>query len=202
MGLILAGGILAAVFLLRFCWDGDSWPKTLVKTGSLGLPALALAVMGWPTIFVAGLAACVLGDFLLSRPGQGPLLAGIGAFALGHLLYIGAMVGQGPLEPTLAIPLALLILLVSTEWWLVPYTGALRWPVRGYVGVIVAMGIVAALTGQVLLIAGALAFVASDLVLSLRLFGLLGGAPSRVAPFAIWGMYVAAQALLAIAFAP
>ncbi len=202
MGLILAGGVMSVLYLLRFCWDGESWPKSVVKTASLGLPTLALWLMGWPAFFVAGLAACVLGDFLLSRPGQGVLMAGIGAFAAGHLLYIAAMVGQEPLGPAYLLPLALLVLAVSTEFWLAPHTGALRWPVRGYVAVIVAMGIVAALTGQEWLIAGALTFVASDLILSLQIFDRLTGWPARAAPFAIWGLYVAAQLLLALGFAP
>lgn len=202
MGLILAGGLLCVLYLLRFSWDGESWPKTVVKTASLGLPALALWLMGWPGVFVAGLAACVLGDFLLSRPGEGALRAGIGAFALGHVAYIAAMAGQGVLSPAYVLPAALVVLAVSTEAWLIPHTGALRWPVRAYVIIIVAMGIVSAQTGQGWLIAGAVTFIASDLVLSMQLFGLLSGAVSRVAPFAVWGLYVAAQALLALGFAP
>ena len=202
MGLILAGGLLSALYLLRFCWAGPSWAKTAVKTGSLGFPALALWLMGWPGLFVAGLFACVAGDFLLSRPGQRALMAGIGAFALGHVLYIAAMIGQGGLAPAYGLPAALILLALSTEWWLAPHTGELRWPVRVYVVLIVAMGIAAALTGRALFIAGALAFVASDLILSLELFDRLHGAAARVAPFAIWGLYIVAQALLAVGFAP
>ncbi|SDN43813.1 Uncharacterized membrane protein YhhN [Lutimaribacter pacificus] len=204
MGLILvvAGAALSALYLVRYCRAGESWAKTAVKTGSLGFPMLALWPMGWPGLFVVGLAACVAGDFLLSRPGDGALKAGIGAFALGHLLYIAAMAGQGPLVPGYVLPAALLALALSTEYWLAPHTGGLRWPVRIYVAIIVAMGIVAALTGRGWLIAGSLVFIASDLILSLQLFGRLGGVPARVAPFAIWGLYIAAQVLLAVGFAP
>lgn len=202
MPFISAGAALALLYLVRFCWASESWAKTVVKTGALGLPAVGLALMGWPPLFLAGLAACVLGDFLLSRPGQRALMAGIGAFALGHILYVVAMVAGFDLSPVWALSVALIALGLSTERWLAPHTGDMRGPVRGYVVLILSMGIVAAMTGVPLIIWGALAFIASDLILSVELFRAPRGTLARAAPFAIWGLYVLAQALLILGFAP
>ena len=200
--LMTIGGMLALVYLARFCGAAESWPRTWVKTGALGLPALGLALAGWPAVFVAGLAACVLGDFLLSRPGQRALMAGIGAFALGHLLYVLAFVQGFALHAPLAAALALVALGLSTRWWLLPHAGALRGPVAGYVLVILAMGVAAAATGQAWLMLGAGLFILSDLVLAVELFRRPAGLAGRLAPYAIWGLYIAGQAGLIAGMAP
>lgn len=203
MGWFLAGGALALVYLLRYCWRADSWEKTWVKTGALGLPVIGVALGGWPILFTLGLAFCVLGDFLLSRPGEGALRAGIGAFALGHILYVVAIaLGFGPLVPVWPVLAALGILALSTEVWLAPHAGALRWPVRIYVMLIVVMAGVATSTGNRWVVCGALAFVASDLILSLELFRRPGGVLGWAAPVLIWTLYVLAQGLMIVGFAP
>lgn len=202
MALITVGGILGLIYWLWFSAAADSWLKTGIKSATLGLPAVALALSGWPPVFVAGLVACVIGDFLLSRPGDRALMAGIAAFAVGHLLYIAAMLAGFELTQSWVVPVLLILLGLSTERWLAPHTGELRMPVRVYVVVILAMGITAAWTGAPLILAGALTFVASDLILSLDLFDRLKGLPKRFAPYAVWGLYVLAQALLIAGFAP
>lgn len=198
----LTGAGLAVLYLLHYCHRYRSWTKTSVKTGALGLPLVGIAWAGWPLPVVLGLGACVLGDFLLSRPGVRALRAGIVGFATGHVLYVLALVSGGELHWPWGLALALVALGLSTEIWLQPHTGVLRLPVRVYVALILAMGIAAGATGSGLLIAGALAFIASDLLLSVDLFRRPAGRVARVAPFAIWGMYVAAQALLMLGFAP
>ena len=116
---------------------------SLAKAGSVGMLAVIAGMVGlWP--MALGLALGALGDSALSRRGQAAFLAGMAAFALGHLAYAAAFWGRAMSMQALAYwPFAVLLaLLISTEFWLAPRTGDLRWPVRAYVVVI---GIMAAL---------------------------------------------------------
>ncbi|WP_413870121.1 lysoplasmalogenase family protein, partial [Albidovulum sp.] len=119
------------------------------------------------------------------------------AFAAGHLAYGAEFLAPGVRPP--AIPaLALIALALSTEAWLAPRTGALRWPVRGYVAVITLMAL-AALTlpsSRWPALLGALLFLASDLLLALELFVLPGGGLKRAAGRALWAAYWSGQALI------
>lgn len=197
--LIGLGAALALVYGAAFCWKPESWLRTMIKTGSVASPAVALGQMGLPEIALAGLWACALGDLLLSRPGELALRAGIGAFALGHIFYIYAFLTLWPLgvpDPVFVIvTVGLIALGLSTERWLTPRTGALRGAVRGYVVLILMMGIAAAMPGgpRVWVLAGALCFVASDLILSTQLFL---GQQGRAGSYAVWGLYWGAQALI------
>lgn len=203
MILIAVGAVLALVYGAVYCWREESWLRSAIKTASVVLPTVALTGMGLPVLALAGLWACVLGDFLLSRPGETILKAGIGAFALGHILYILAFVTVFPLDAPdglfWGVTVALLGLGVSTEVWLSPKTGALRPVVRGYVVLILLMGGCAALPGvpRAYLLTGALCFIGSDLILSTQLFLGKGG---RVSSYAVWGLYWAAQALIMAGF--
>ncbi len=98
-----------------------------------------------------------------------------------------------------AIPaFALAALGLSTEAWLAPRTGELRWPVRGYVAVITLMAL-AALTlpaARWPALLGALLFLLSDLLLALELFVLSGKGPKRAAGYALWSAYWSGQALI------
>jgi uncharacterized membrane protein YhhN len=197
--LMLCGAALAVVYGGWFCWRPESWRRSLVKTGSVVLPAVALGQFGLPGVALAGLWACALGDFLLSRPGETMLRAGVGAFALGHVFYVATFLFVLPVEGPdtwfWLVTLVLILLGASTEVWLSPHTGELRNIVRGYVVLILAMGVAAALPGgpRGWVLAGALCFVASDLILSRQLFL---GQSSRVGAHAIWALYWGAQALI------
>lgn len=201
--LIGSGALLALLYGVAFCWRPESWPRSLIKTGSVALPAVALGMMGLPLLALLGLWACALGDFLLSRPGQTALKAGIGAFALGHICYGLAFVFVLPVGAPdglfWGVAVVLVLLGLSTERWLAPHTGELRGAVRGYVLLILAMGIAAALPGgpRLWVLAGALSFVASDLILSTQLFL---GQGARTGAYAVWGLYWGAQALIMYGF--
>ncbi len=204
-----AGAVLSLAYLLRFSWAPFGWPRTLVKTGAVALPALGLGMTGWPVIALAGLWACALGDFLLSRPGEKMLLAGIASFALGHILYVvGFFMLPGGMEFGSIGVIVLLWLLAmfgaSTEFWLAPHTGTLRMPVRVYIGLILLMGITAAgVSGDYpLILVGALLFIASDLVLSLEIFVFDETRERRFGAFFIWLAYYGAQVFLMLGFAP
>lgn len=193
---MLIAAAAALTYGVAYCWrDGKSWLRSLIKAGSVALLALAGALMGAPWWVVFGLGCGALGDLFLSRPGTGAFLAGMAAFALGHLayaLYFWGISGAsfGPLA------LGLIVLAASTEIWLAPHTGALRWPVRGYVVVILVMGLAAIGQSVPLLSLGAGLFILSDTLLALVMF------VPRIAPwrrlFAImlWATYWLGQFLI------
>ena len=195
--LFLSAALLAVLYGIAFCWRDASWPKTLVKTGSVAALALAGPGLSAPALIVAGLALGAVGDFFLSRPGERAFLAGMGAFAAGHLAYAAAFWTPGvfpPLGPTLV----LLALAASTEFWLTPRTGSLRWPVRAYVAVITLMALAALTLGpdrQIALL-GAVLFVTSDLMLSLDLFVVQTPALNRLLSHMLWAAYWSGQALI------
>ncbi|MYM54741.1 lysoplasmalogenase [Thalassovita mangrovi] len=204
---LLIGAGLSALYLAWFCHRGPSLLKTLVKTGAVAVPAVGIGLAGAPGWALAGLWACAAGDFLLSRPGENWLKAGIGAFAVGHILYVVAFAVQfgphfGGDALAWAVPLALIGLGLSTEFWLAPRTGGLKIPVRFYVVLIMTMGAMAAQLPipRATILAGALSFILSDLILSVELFVISGGIFGRIAPFLIWFFYYAAQVLLFMGF--
>ncbi|MGV6812372.1 MAG: lysoplasmalogenase [Brevirhabdus sp.] len=201
MGLFWAGVGCALFYWVFLAGRGPCRIKTLVKTGALGLPALGLTIVGWPLLALAGLWASVLGDYMLSRPGQKALLMGIGAFAGAHGFYIAHFVwglGLDPVPDTetwIAIG-GLLLLGLSTEGWLTPKTGELKSAVRAYVALILTMGVCAILLGPHGFAAtlGAMLFIASDAVLALELFVLKETSPlRRLTPRVVWPLYVLGQ---------
>lgn len=189
----LAAGF-AAIYGLRHAGAAPSWAGSIAKTASTALLALTALLADGPPLLIAGLALGAAGDFALSRPGQPAFLAGMGAFAAGHLAYIWLMwtpEGMGQIWP---LGLAMLALAVSTEFWLIPRTGELRWPVRAYVLIISLMAL-AALSlppDQTLTRIGAGLFVLSDLLLAIHLFV----APRRWLALTLWPAYWGGQALI------
>lgn len=209
IGVPVAAGVLAAVAALWF-WvahagRGESAAASAVKTASTAALAAAGIVAGAPAGIVAGLALGAAGDFALSRPGTRWFLAGMVAFAAGHLGYAAAfLAGFGPVAapgPGGWVVLAVVAVLVgSTEVWLAPHTGHLRVPVRLYGLVIGAMTAAAVLlpegAGQARMQAGAALFLLSDLMLALRLFRLREAGARMVASRLLWPAYWGGQALI------
>lgn len=179
----------------------QDWAGSAVKTTATA----ALAAHGFasdaPALISLGLACGALGDFALSRPGKAMFLAGMAAFAAGHLAYVGAFWGwRGPdaslMQITALAGLAGLIL--STELWLAPRAGDLRAPVRGYA---ILIGVMAALAillppGSTAVVSGAALFVLSDSLLALRLFVLRGPIARRGLALAVWPAYWGGQVLI------
>lgn len=194
-------GLLAAAYGAIWSDAGPFWAKTAVKTASVALLAVAGARAGAPGAIVAGLALGALGDLFLSRPGQGAFLAGMAAFALGHLAYAAQFWTTGGAPSALwAIVLGLLVL--STEGWLAPRTGALRWPVRAYALIIGLMAFAATGHGLTWAVVGAFLFLLSDLLLSFDLFLLPQGRARPVLRRTLWAAYWGGQALILFGMLP
>ncbi|QYK41239.1 MAG: lysoplasmalogenase [Paracoccaceae bacterium] len=201
----LAAAVLAALYQIRFAGSEASGAlRSVVKTLAVALLALAAWWGGAVWTVTLGLALGALGDLALSRPGERWFLAGMAAFTAGHLAYVvafaGVAAGGGLPLPPVPPALALVILALSTEVWLAPRAGALRWPVRGYVVVIVLMGLAAMVLPEVpgrgWLMAGAASFILSDVILSLQIFVLTGAAARRAAGLALWPPYWGGQAMI------
>lgn len=208
--LLALAALAALAYQLAFAGRTEgshSWRGTAVKTLSTALLALAGIAGQAPGLIVAGLALGSAGDLALSRPGTRAFLAGMAAFALGHLAYVVAFVSRslelgglafGPGRVALLGLLA--VLLLSTEFWLAPRTGALRWPVRGYGLIIGAMAAAVILLpenpGDRVLQAGAALFLLSDTLLAIRLFVARGEPAKQALGYAVWPAYWAGQALI------
>ena len=203
--LVWLAAALALIYLIGYCYRGVSWPKTLVKTASILLLALMAWQMSASNWLVLALGLCALGDFLLSREDARSFLAGVGAFAAGHLAYITLFLSHDLAQPAMiveppqlyvAIVLALLSAVMAVV--LMPRAGDLRFAILAYIPIITGMGIVAlALPNVGLLLPGALLFVVSDFVLALEMFVFAAQSTARrFTPFVVWATYWAAQFLL------
>ncbi len=200
----------AGVYWGLFCTRDTPGPLgAAVKAASTGLLAVLLWQVGLPLFWTMalGMTLGALGDWFLARRGEMAFLAGMAAFGAGHLAYSGGMLARsaqlgfdGVSLTEGAALVALLTLVLSTELWLAPRTGALRWPVRGYVGLIGVMGAAAVLLpagdGQAELRLGAGLFLASDLMLALRMFVVTDAARQRQLSRVLWPAYWGGQALI------
>ena len=198
--LVLSAAALAVLYGLRLCVAPPSAARTAVKTLSVALLALAAPALGAPAAITAGLTLGAAGDFFLSLRHDRAFLAGMAAFAAGHLAYAWAFAAAGAAVPGFWLLAALIALGLSTEFWLAPHTGGLLWPVRGYVPVILVMAAAALglprAGGLWLATAGAQLFVLSDLILALDLFRFGPARPSVARARALWAAYWCGQALI------
>jgi len=134
--------------------------------------------------FVAALVLCLLGDVLLMVP-RDLFVAGLGAFLVGHLLYIGGLLQapSPPGSPPFAFSTTGLVVasLIGIAYAAVPATlifGALTRggqralvpPVAVYLVVILTMAVLAANVGAPVALAGAALFVLSDTILAVNRF--------------------------------
>lgn len=209
---MLLGAGLALVYLFQIAAGRPAEGHPL-RSAAKTAATLALVAAGWaagaPGLIVIGLAFGAAGDFCLSRRGQAMFLAGVAAFAFGHIAYavhflallppLGDLGPLGQLYPVLA----LVALWLSTEGWLIPRTKTLRWPVRGYVAVIFTMGILATLIparlapeGVAHIRLGVALFILSDTLLALRLFVVRKPAFQQALSLALWPAYWIGQALI------
>ena len=170
--------------------------RSATKVAATGFLALAALDTGGPWSLFSALLFCAIGDWFLSRDGERAFLAGMAAFAIGHALFIALFLRLGAdpgylAERWLAAPALLVLagLMLALLW---PRLGRLRWPVAGYVAVIVAMGVSALALPRVHMpvLQGALAFILSDAILAAELFLLPEDSPARrLSPHLVWLFY-------------
>ncbi len=199
----------AALLYFLFVDAKPSLPRSGVKTLAIGLLAVLAGLQGLPLLLIAALALSALGDWFLSRDGEGAFLAGLGSFLFAHIAYIAlfSMAGEGTQivvdEPwRLAVAAAMAIFAVTMLVMLMREVGPdLRFPIFVYVCAIVLMGVAALSMRNPWVIAGAVFFMASDGILAAERFLVAAISPHRVwMRFAVWGLYYAAQALIVAGF--
>jgi uncharacterized membrane protein YhhN len=158
-------------------------------------------------LLVIGLVLCAVGDAFLSRAGEGPLKAGMAAFAAGHLVYIGLFLnlggGMGADPLRIGLQVAVLLAAGGLARWLWPSLGSMRAPVAGYVVVVASMALLAlGLPPSLWLVTvGALMFLTSDALLAGEMFKLpAGDAARRWTSPAVWLLYWGGQAAITAGF--
>lgn len=204
----LAGAVaLGVLYWAGWCWRaGGGWLQLLIKAGSTTLLAVFAWLAGGPWLVVAGLALSSAGDAFLaldSREGGVWLKPGMAAFFLAHVAYIFLFWNLPLAEKSwliLTAQAALALAGMVYVRWLSPSLGDMRGPVFAYTGIILIMGMLALrLDPQFLLVVlGAVMFVASDMILALQLFTRPAGEAPRVVPsLLVWGLYFFGQAFIA-----
>lgn len=188
---------------------GASLDVRPLRLAAKPLPVLALAVLAavqrtpLGRMLAVGLVFGAAGDLLLEAS-PGLFLVGLGAFLVGHVLYVVAFVrDERRLRLARALPpFAFGVAMLAILW---PGLGPLRVPVTAYMLVICAMGWRAAAAciepgrpAAWLATAGAVLFLASDTTLGIRKF---------LAPFpgdrvVIMATYWGAQLLIALSARP
>ena len=201
--LLIISVAAALSYGLLFLRRDESALRSLTKTAAIG----ALAALAWfegaPWLLIAALALSAVGDFAISRDGEGWFTAGLASFLLAHIAYVPLFVGIGEGLDGWRIAGAALVLIHATVTtrWLWPHLGPMRGPVAAYVLAIAAMGLTALTAPPALwpVLAGAALFIASDTALAAETF-VFREAPRRwTAPF-VWSTYFAGQALIASAW--
>ena len=204
-GVLYWAAILSASGYLVMTTHPQGMLRSLLKILPTAFFAIAAYLGQASPYLTVALVLSLLGDLALSREGRAAFLYGLCAFALAHVVFIQLFFDLGATfawdavvrAPVLAI--AIVVLAGSTEIWLTPFTGVMRWPVRVYVGLIAMMALTALTLPQTSawITAGAFCFMASDGLLSLVLFRIPKGDTAYVlAARALWILYIAALALI------
>lgn len=207
---LLTAFVLAALVHLCACLAGYETLKRVTKPLLLPL-LLAFYLLSAGTthwLMIPALLFGFLGDVALELPrpagengGSSPfLLAGLGAFLLGHLFYIAVflrgMATPPPLWTAAAAVCFTLALFLVIFRSLRPHMGGLMLPGTAYLLVLLAMACTAAVSGLTagapVRILGGVLFVASDYILARSI--LLGKA--RYTDFFVMLTYIAAQSAL------
>ncbi|MEW2917208.1 lysoplasmalogenase [Ruegeria sp. ANG10] len=184
--------------------------RSVLKTASVALLAVTALLGAGPLLLAVALLSCAIGDALLSRETENTFMAGIGAFAAGHLAYIALFLTHPSSNLALIFEQpgyfwSLIILGIVAATLLAPRAGDLKGPVLGYIPIILGMGVAVLTlpeTGALRwALPAALAFIASDLILATEKFLLPSGHPAlKITPYLVWPLYWGAQAGLLIAF--
>ena len=205
---ILVG--LSFALYLRAIYLGPVWQVYLFKplTTILILAGAVLTARRQPSgsegtrygrLICVGLLCSLAGDVLLMLP-RDRFVAGLGAFLLAHVCYIGAFSSPDGPRATWRVGIPYVLLLAVLLLLLLPQVGGLRLPAAVYGTALVGMAWQAAErwhaergSGPAAAAVGGALFIASDAALAVDRFV----APFHAASLVIMGTYVAAQWLIA-----
>ena len=204
--LIFYAALVGALTIAEFK-EAPVAQRGLKPAAALGFVLIALMVGALDTaygqIILLGLIACAAGDvLLLSRTSENLFMAGMAAFALGHIAYMTAFISvqMGGLTGGRIVTVMLVILVgIGIFSWLRPHIShTMRIAVPIYVLIILAMVIFALglplLRPFVFAMLGALFFAVSDIFVARDRFV----SPTPLNALAITPLYFGAQALIAL----
>ena len=166
------------------------------------VPTYSLAVLAFMNIdglrgklIGVGLLFSGVGDIVLEIDRDSLFTAGLGAFLVAHLFYIAAFTKNIQFKgPRGLVAAGILIYGIFIGFVMIPNLGNMLLPVVVYLVIIVAMGILAALSGvnHWLVIIGACLFIASDSIIAINRFIV----PVPSSSFFIMSTYYPAQLLI------
>jgi hypothetical protein len=190
--LFLVGAIVALSHLANE-WVALAHPGGLVwkAAGIVLLGLYALSQRAW--LAGAALLFCATGDVLLELV----FVAGMGAFAIGHIFYVlaflewGRILGPNKRDHPVAVLVVIVSLLLLS--WLLPGMGDLLVPALIYQAIITTMVATAfVVKAPMLARLGAVIFMISDTLIAAEKF-----ANADVFPGAVWITYAGAQIMMA-----
>lgn len=195
-------GVCALVYGLVLIERSPSVLRVLVKVSATGALAVLAYLQGGTGMLALALTLCAVGDAFLAGDPKRWLPFGLAAFLVGHLVYVVAFwrerAAPGPAFFVLAPAAALMAAVMLRRLW--ASLGALRPAVLAYVAAILAMVVSASALPETRwpVTAGAVAFMASDAILSFQLFkGVRLAGSTRLTDWAIWFLYIGGQAAIA-----
>ncbi len=205
--LLLASAVSALLYGVFFSNSDPSLPRVVVKTAATTLLTLWAYYSGAPLLIVMALAFSALGDGFLGASEEKFLLPGMAAFFIAHAAYIPIFWDHAAESRTIMILGLQIVMTIGGALFvraMLPWIDkAMRLPVLAYAIIILVManGALRLEPALWLATAGALAFVTSDLILTLELFRLKPDAPiKRLTARAIWFLYYGGQAAIAWSF--
>lgn len=205
--LLLASAGSALLYGVLFSNSAPSLPRVTVKTAATALLTLWAYYSGAPLLIVTALAFSTLGDGLLGASEEKYLLPGMAAFFIAHAAYVPIFWDHAAETRTAFVLAAQIIITLGGALFvrsMLPWIDkAMRLPVLAYAIIILIManGALRLEPALWLATAGALAFVTSDLILTLELFRLKPDAPvKRFTARAIWFLYYGGQTAIAWSF--
>jgi len=193
-----ASAAAALAYGLVFSDRPSSALRTIIKCLAVGPLAVIAYLEGGSVLLALALTLCTVGDAFLAGDPKRWLPFGLAAFLLGHVAY-APLLGSHGASPGPVFWVCALAVLAAAGFMLRALwasLGALKLPVVAYVIAIVCM-----VTAGLLLpprfwpaTVGALAFMASDAILSFDLFkgAKLLGSP-RLTAWAVWFLYWGGQ---------
>lgn len=177
-------------------WAKPATLAALIAT-ALAMGATDSAAGLW---LLVALAFGLLGDVMLLSPSTARFQAGLAAFLVGHLAYLGSFLTLGMDRPGWAMAgLVVVVVALALARGVLPATQrsdgpALSVPVAVYMAVISAMTLAAWATGVALVAVGASVFLASDTILAVDRFV----QPRSWARVAVMTTYHTGQALIVL----
>lgn len=205
--LLLASAISALLYGVFFSNSAPSLPRVAMKTAATALLTLWAYSAGAPLPIIIALALSTLGDALLGASEEKYLLPGMAAFFVAHAAYIPIFWNYSAETRTLSILVVQVLMTIGGALFvrsMMPWMDkTMRLPVLAYAIIILVManGALRLEPSLWLATAGALAFVTSDLILTVELFRLKSDASiKRLTARTIWFLYYGGQAAIAWSF--